>query len=328
VIFAKTNMHEIALGLTGENAWTADVRNPHDPERQSGGSSSGSAVAVAVGAGLASLGTDTGGSIRAPAALCGVTGFKPTHGLVPLHGALALSPTCDHAGPFTRTVADARLVVEVLAGAVFPRALGGERVLGVPRSYLDRRLTSGMRKAFDELLDRLRAAGAVLNGIEVEALDLTAAAYTPLVRAEAAFVHRRALAGAAEGFSPAVRAALHAGAGLPAADFLQARATRRRAMDGLRQAFRTSGVDALVLPATPSEAVRRGETMIELESGQAVHRDAQLALTAPFSLAGVPAAVVPFARVNGLPVGVQIVCGWGEDARALDVAEWVEAAVG
>jgi aspartyl-tRNA(Asn)/glutamyl-tRNA(Gln) amidotransferase subunit A len=246
---------------------------------------------------------------------------------VPLDGALPLSPTCDHAGPFTRNVAEARVVTEVLAGAVFPRGPSSGRVLGVPRFYLDGRLTSGMRQAFDELLERLRAAGAVLNNVEVEALDLTAAAYTPLVRAEAAFVHRRTLAEVPEGFSPAVRAALEAGAGLPAVDYLQARATRRRVMDGLHQAFRTSGVDALVLPATPSEAVRRGETMIELESGQAVHRDAQLALTAPFSLAGVPAAVVPFARVNGLPVGVQIVCGWGEDARALDVAEWVEAAV-
>ncbi len=98
-------------------------------------------------------------------------------------------------------------------------------------------------------------------------------------------------------------------------------------MEGLRQAFRTSGVDALILPATPSEAVRRGDTMVALESGEAVHRDAQLALTAPFSLAGIPAAVLPFARVNGLPVGVQIVSAWGQDARALDVAEWVEAAI-
>ncbi|MEO7410650.1 MAG: amidase [Sphingomicrobium sp.] len=98
IIVAKANMHEIALGLTGENACTGDVRNPHDPERQSGGSSSGSAVAVAAGMGLASLGTDTGGSLRVPAALCGITAFKPTHGLVPLDGALPLSPTCGRAG--------------------------------------------------------------------------------------------------------------------------------------------------------------------------------------------------------------------------------------
>jgi len=106
IVIAKANMHEIALGLTGENEWTGDVENPHDAGRQSGGSSSGSAVSVAVGAGLASFGTDTGGSIRVPAALCGITGFKPTHGLVPLDGTLALSPTCDHAGPLARNVAD------------------------------------------------------------------------------------------------------------------------------------------------------------------------------------------------------------------------------
>jgi aspartyl-tRNA(Asn)/glutamyl-tRNA(Gln) amidotransferase subunit A len=327
VIFAKANMHEIALGLTGENGWTGDVKNPHDPERQAGGSSSGSAVAVAVGAGFASLGTDTGGSIRTPAALCGVTGFKPSHGLVPLDGALALSPTCDHAGPITTTVGDARAVTEVLAGGSLRPTLAGRPELGVPRAYLEGRLTRAMRQAFDDLLARLRDAGAVLRDVEVEALELTAAAYTPLVRAEAAFVHRRSISQAPDGFSPPVRAALEAGTRLPAVEYLEARATRRRVIQGLRQAFGTSAVDALILPSTPSAALRRGETMIELESGQAVHRDAQLALTAPFSLAGVPTAAVPFGKIDGLPVGVQLVSAWDEDARALDVADWVEGAV-
>ena len=110
IVFAKTNMHEIALGATGENRWTGDVKNPHDPARQAGGSSSGSGVAVACGIGSASIGSDTGGSVRIPAAFCGVVGFKPTYGAIPLDGALGLSWTCDHAGPLANSVDDAAIV--------------------------------------------------------------------------------------------------------------------------------------------------------------------------------------------------------------------------
>lgn len=324
IILAKTNMHEVALGLTGENEWTGDVRNPHDPERQAGGSSSGSAVAVAAGIGLASLGTDTGGSIRAPAALCGITGFKPTHGLIPLEGALPLSPTCDHAGPLALDVADARLLTEVLAAC----SLGSEPLkeprIGVPRAYLEGRLTPAVRLAFENLLERMRTAGARLVDVSIEDIDLTQRAYTPLVRAEAAFAHRAALADAPEGFSGPVRAALESGARMLASDYLEARENRLQVCEGLRAMFQTHRVEALLLPATPSEAVRRGETIIQLDSGPVLHRDAQLALTAPFSMAGTPAAAIPFGKVNGLPVGVQLVCAWGEDARALSLGSWLE----
>ena len=114
--FAKTNLHEIALGATGENPHTGDVKNPFDPSRQAGGSSSGAAVATAVGIGFAGLGSDTGGSVRIPAAFCGVVGFKPTYGAIPLGGALHLSWTCDHAGPLARSVDDAALLYEAMSG--------------------------------------------------------------------------------------------------------------------------------------------------------------------------------------------------------------------
>lgn len=324
IVIAKTNMHEIALGLTGENEWTGDVRNPHDDERQSGGSSSGSAVAVAIGAGFASLGTDTGGSIRVPAAHCGVTGFKPTHGLVPLDGALPLSPTCDHAGPLARNVADARLVTEVLIGRALPVSELRRPRFGVPHSYLEGRLTPKMREAFDTMLRQLETAGAVVTSFEVRDLDLTHQAYTPIVLAEAAHVHRLALARSPEGFSTPVRKALEAGAAMLASDYLQARAQRRQVIEGLRQTFEAGAFDALILPTTPSPALRRGDTIVELESGPVSYRDAQLALTAPFSMAGTPVAAIPFGRIDGLPVGLQLVTNWGEDALALDLASWAE----
>ena len=324
IVIGKTNMHEIALGLTGENEWTGDVKNPHDAERQSGGSSSGSAVAVAVGAGLASLGTDTGGSIRVPAALCGITGFKPTHGLVPLDGALPLSPTCDHAGPLARNVADARLVTEVLTGRELPFLELHKPRFGVPRAYLEGRLTSQMREAFEAMLDRLKAGGAALTSIVVPDLELTHQAYTTLVRAEAAHVHRSALAVSPEDFSPPVRKALEAGAAMLASKYLEARDQRLRVIEGLRQVFKPEAFDALILPTTPSSALRRGETIVNLESGPVLYRDAQLALTAPFSMAGVPVAAIPFGSIDGLPIGVQVVTYWRKDALALNLASWTE----
>ncbi len=328
IVIAKTNMHEIAMGLTGENEWTSDVQNPHDAERQSGGSSSGSAVSVAVGAGLASLGTDTGGSIRVPAALCGITGFKPTYGLVPLDGALPLSPTCDHAGPLARNVADARLVTEVLTGRELPFFQLHKPRFSVPRSYLDGRLTTKMREAFEAMLDRLKSAGAVLTSIVVPDLELTHQAYTPLVRAEAAHVHRSALAATPEDFTPPVRKALEAGSAMPVSQYLEARAQRLRVIEGLRQAFEAQAFDALILPTTPSPALRRGEIVVNLESGPALYRDAQLDLTAPFSMAGMPVAAIPFGSIDGLPVGLQLVTPWRKDALALDLASWTERRLG
>lgn len=324
VIIGKANMHEVALGLTGENEWTGDVLNPHDPTRQAGGSSSGSAVAVAVRIGFASLGTDTGGSIRVPAALCGVVGFKPTHGLVPLDGALPLSPTCDHAGPLARSVEDARRLTEVLAASPLPAGSIKAPRLGIPAAYLEGRLTKAMREAFEDYLRRLEQAGARLVDVMVPDLALTAKAYTPLVRAEAAHVHRAALRDTPEGFSAPVRRSLEIGTAMPASDYLEARHRRRSVMAGLRRTFAGGTIDALLIPTTPSQALKRGETEVVLEGGVTSHRDAQLALTAPFSLAGVPTASLPFGSIGGLPVGVQVAGPAGADARTLDVAQWLE----
>lgn len=325
VILAKVNMHEVALGLTGENPITGDVPNPHDPARQSGGSSSGSGAAVAAGIGFASLGSDTGGSVRVPAALCGVVGFKPSFGLVPLDGALPLSPTCDHAGPLVRSVADARLVTEVLAGRALAHAAPDAPRFGVPAAYLDGRLSATMRAAFEAAIGLLRANGAVVVDVDAPGIEQALAAYTPLVRAEAARVHRHALEHAPGGFSEVVRTTLIAAQGLSAAEYLEAREARRAVRRGVTAAL--AQVDALLVPTTPDVAPVRGTLTVMLESGEAVHRTAQLALTAPFNLAGVPAVSLPLQRAGGLPLGMQVVGRFGEDARALAAAEWVERAI-
>jgi aspartyl-tRNA(Asn)/glutamyl-tRNA(Gln) amidotransferase subunit A len=329
VILGKVNMHEIALGVTGENPWTGDVKNPLDPSRQAGGSSSGSAAAVVAGIGFASLGSDTGGSIRIPASFCGCVGYKPSFGLVPLEGALHLSMTCDHAGPLSRTVADAHAMLEVLSAQRLPlRKLESFKGLrfGVPRSWLEGRLGLQVRAEFESLLERLRLAGANVIDVHARDLGLANAAYSPLVRAEAAFVHRQALKSAPEGFSMVVRTPLELGLKVSASEYLQALEDRQSVMSGLKELF--FECDALLVPAAPLPAAPRGTTTVMLESGPQSHRNAYIELTAPFSLAGLPTLSLPFMKENNMPVGLQVIGNTGTDARVLELGVWFEAWLG
>jgi aspartyl-tRNA(Asn)/glutamyl-tRNA(Gln) amidotransferase subunit A len=326
VVLGKVNMHEIALGISGENVWTGDVKNPLDPSRQAGGSSSGSAAAVAAGIGFASLGSDTGGSIRIPASFCGCVGFKPSFGVVPLEGALHLSMTCDHAGPVTPTVADAHLMTEVLSARKLPiNVLESARGLkfAVPHSWLEGRLGLEVRSGFEALLERLRLAGATITAVEPRDLNLSTRAYSPLVRAEAAFVHRLALKSRPEGFSDGVRSPLELGLQVTATEYLEALEFRCAVIAGLEEVL--VDCDAILLPAAPLPAPERGTTAVMLESGPQSHRNAYIELTAPFSLAGLPTLSLPFMFELGMPVGLQVVGTKGADARVLELGLWLES---
>ena len=290
LLFAKTNMHEIALGITGENPWTGPVRNAVDPSRQAGGSSGGSAVAVALGIGLASLGTDTGGSIRIPAGFNGVVGFKPSYGRVSLEGALPLSRSTDHAGPLTRSVRDAHFLTEILAGESIPLEGVQNPVFGVPLDFLEGRLGVEVRKAFTRLLEDLPALRAEVREVSLP-LEGVYEVYTRLVRYEAARIHEKALKEHPEGFSPQVREALLAGLALTEKDYRDAVAEREALRLELVKALR--GVDALLLPVHPLPAPPLGTEEVELESGRKGHREAFITLTLPFSLLGVPTLALP-----------------------------------
>lgn len=325
VILGKTNMHEIALGVTGENPITGDVKNALDPSLQAGGSSSGSASCVAAGIGFASLGSDTGGSIRIPASFNGLVGFKPSFGVVPLTGALHLSMTCDHAGPITQNVSDAHALLEVLAAREFPiQDLETPKNLkfGVPRVWLEGRLGLPVRRHFEALLEQLQAAGASVTDLNPSDLELASSSYTPIVRAEAAFVHRETLKAGGQGFSEAVLVPLQAGSSISAVEYLEAREQRRKVRAGLETAL--SACDALILPAAPLPAPKRGTSQVTLESGVTSHRNAFLELTAPFSLVGLPTLSMPFTKIDGLPVGLQIVGARGSDAHVLEIGLMLE----
>ena len=327
VIFAKTNMHEVALGATGENGWTGDVKNPFDAARQSGGSSSGAGVCVAKRIGVAGLGSDTGGSIRIPANFCGVVGFKPSFGAVPLEGALNLSWSFDHAGPLARSVDDAAVVFEALS----QRSTGHGRVsrkpsLAVPAAWLAPRLSEAVREVFERTLVRLRAHGAQIVELDMPGLSLAWNCYTPIVRAEAAQVHRQALAKGGQGFSEPVLNALLEGREISAGQYFDAQQMRRQVCSEF--AAITRDHDAIILPTAPVLPPLRGQTEVATVSGAMLTRLAILGQTLPFNVAGLPALTLPMGFVGGLPTGLQMVGARDGDASLLALGRWCESLVG
>src|SRR3954453_9305058 len=197
VFLGKTNLHEFAFGTTNEDSAYGAARNPHDPTRSPGGSSGGSAASVAAGMALATIGTDTGGSIRIPAAACGIVGLKPSLGEVSVEGVVPLSRTLDHVGPLTQTVADAALVYHALLGDAHtptpvPLPMEGLR-LAVARTYFCDLLDDDVRQRFEDALARLRSAGAHIHDVEIQHARDIAPVYLHIVLGDAAAYHAATL---------------------------------------------------------------------------------------------------------------------------------------
>lgn len=321
-IIGKTNTHEIALGVTNNNPHFGVCKNPWDMTRTPGGSSGGSAVAVATGMSMAALGTDTGGSIRIPAALCGVVGLKPTYGRVSLRGILPLSWNLDHAGPITRKVEDAALMLQVMGG--YDEA-DPASVKTLPGDYSSH-LTVGMRdrkvilavgnfieeadpevlKAVNEAARVLKALGVSIIEVNVDFLREAALANGLMTQADGAAFHRERLKEHADWFGADVRLRLETGAAVTSTEYALARRTQAETLRKLESLF--DEYDSLLLPTTPITApLLEGENALEL--ARLLTR-----FTAPFNLSGLPALTVPcgFSKEN-LPIGLQIVSrAWNE----------------
>jgi aspartyl-tRNA(Asn)/glutamyl-tRNA(Gln) amidotransferase subunit A len=324
-VVGKTNTHEVALGVTGFNPHYGAVNNPHDPRRISGGSSSGSAVAVATGMCLAALGTDTGGSIRIPASLCGVVGLKPTYGRVSTRGVMPLSWNLDHVGTLTHSVRDAGLLLKVLAGFDPHDPVSANEIADEPMSNLD----AGVRdwriaqavgeyvEACDmEVWEGVKEAGMIFrdHGAQVEKVDLSwiadlAQANTRMTQADAAAFHRQRLSERPEWFGEDVRQRLEAGAALPATDYSLARRVQAEGRRRFEMLF--TKYELLLLPTTPITAPLQTETQA-LEAARHLTR-----FTSPFNLTGLPAISVPGGLAGGLPFGVQLVAGLWKESKVL-----------
>jgi aspartyl-tRNA(Asn)/glutamyl-tRNA(Gln) amidotransferase subunit A len=321
VLIGKTNLHEFALGTTSEESAFGPVRNPRDTTRSAGGSSGGSAAAVATGMGLASLGSDTGGSIRIPAAACGLVGLKPSLGEVPTDGVVPLSKTFDHVGPITKSVMDAAQMWAVIAGRMMPRveALSPSTLrLGALGDYFTALLSSDVRVAFDEALTHLRSTGVSIEPRTVEGTGAIADTYVNISLPEAALWHAPNLDARATDYQPPVRERLVRGRSLSAIEYLRAlemRAALRRAIDAALE-----GCSALVLPTLPIVAPVLGATEVVMDSGATLTvRAAMLRLTQLFNITGHPAISLPI-PTTGLPVGLQLVGKLDSTADLLAVA--------
>jgi aspartyl-tRNA(Asn)/glutamyl-tRNA(Gln) amidotransferase subunit A len=330
IFIGKTNLHEFALGPTGEDSAFGLVHHPMDTGRLAGGSSSGSAAAVATLMGLASLGSDTGGSIRIPAAACGIVGLKPSFGEVPLEGAVPLSITLDHAGPLTRSVRDAATLWSVLAakpsGPIAPPA-PDSITLGAAVGYFTNPLADEVRAAFDAAITALRNAGVNIRPVEIAGAERIVETYSHISLPEAAVWHAPYMETRPAEYTNAVRTRLEAGQKTTAVQYLAARQRRLTFIDAVDAAL--TSCHALVLPTLPILAPRIGvsEVMLDPIHHQTMAvRAAMLRLTQLFNLTGHPAITLPVA-VPDLPVGLQLVGHRGATADLLAVAAAIEGVV-
>jgi len=318
VILGKLNMVELAVGPFGDNPHHGDVQNPWRPGHSAGGSSSGSGAAVAAGFVLGALGSDTGGSIRMPAACCGIAGLKPTYGRVSRTGVMPLSWSLDHVGPMTRTVRDAALLLAVIAGrdasdatssrrpvpddlATLPRAIAGLRI-GVPENYYFDRVDPEMEAAVRAAIRALEGLGAVLVDLRLPDPEPLVGVANVITRSESAAIHARLLRERPHEVGPVVRARLEIGFQISAHDYIQAQRVRSRlTREFIGEVFGT--VDAIITPTIPEPAPKL-ETVTAGSLEEIVRRTGQFSrFTRPFNALGLPALSVP--------------CGWSADGRPL-----------
>lgn len=353
VMLGKTNMDEFAMGSSNETSFYGAVRNPWDTERVPGGSSGGSASAVAAGLASAATGTDTGGSIRQPASLCGLTGLKPTYGRVSRYGMIAFASSLDQAGPMARSAEDAALLMNVMAGHDPKDSTSSERAsedyaaqldqnlkglkIGLPIQYFADELDNSVQTTIEASLKELEAMGATLKDISLPNTQLSVPAYYVIAPAEASsnlsrfdgvrygyrcenpedlddlYTRTRG-----EGFGDEVKRRILVGtyalsAGYFDAYYKKAQQIRRLIKDDFVNAF--SEVDIIAGPSAPNTAFKLGE-----KTGDPIVMYLEDLYTIAVNLAGIPAISIPAGNINSLPIGLQLIGNYFEEEKLLAIA--------
>jgi aspartyl-tRNA(Asn)/glutamyl-tRNA(Gln) amidotransferase subunit A len=338
IVLGKLNMHEFAYGPEGLNGRYGHARNPWDPKchRIAGGSSSGSGVAVAAGLCAGALGSDTGGSIRIPAALCGITGLKPTYGRVSRAGVLPLAWSLDHVGPMTRSAADSALMLSSMAGydprdptsSVLPvpdywAALTGQVKglrIGLLRAFFLESADGPIREAVEQAVKALEGLGARIEEVALSAAEHAAGASFAVLGAEALAYHEAWMKSRPDDYAPDVRDRLRVAAFISATQYLkgqQARALMRQEVDAA-----LAKVDVLIAPATPIVAAEVAQREMVVGGEKRDIRATLTRLTRTFNLTGHPACAVPCGfTTDGLPIGMQIAGRPFDEATVLRVAD-------
>jgi aspartyl-tRNA(Asn)/glutamyl-tRNA(Gln) amidotransferase subunit A len=334
ILLGKLNMQEFAIGGSSVPSHFGPVRNPWDTSRIAGGSSGGSAAAVAAGLCFAALGTDTGGSVRQPAALCGIVGLKPTYGRVSNLGVLPLAPSLDHVGPLTRSVEDCAAVLEAIAGyerldvsserrplklRPWPNSAAGVRI-GVPRAFFYEGLHPDVHRAVDAALAALSNLGARIEEVPLEiSTDRT------VFQAEAYGSHAALIAAKPERYLPETLAKLSRGAAVDTIAYMHARLELAQLRRGIAEMF--TRVDVLATPTVPVPAPRLRDYPQTFEDVLAWEAGSMLRNTRPFNGLGIPVITVPCGWTDeDLPIGLQLAAGPWQERRALALALAYESA--
>lgn len=358
-MLGKSNMDEFAMGSSNETSYYGAVKNPWDQGRVPGGSSGGSVAAVAARLAPAATGTDTGGSIRQPAALCGLTGLKPTYGRVSRYGMIAFASSLDQAGPVTYSAEDAALLMNVMAGfderdstsverevpdytAELTNSIEGLKI-GLPKEYFDGGLDDSIARVIESAIQTYEALGAVVKEISLPNTALAVPTYYVVAPAECStnlsrfdgvrFGHRcddpkdlfdLYTRSRGEGFGAEVKRRIMIGtyvlsAGYYDAYYLKAQKIRRLISEDFRAAFET--VDVIMGPTAPSTAFKLGE-----KADDPVTMYLSDIYTIAVNMAGLPAASIPAGFVDGLPVGLQVIGNYFEESRLLNVAHQYQQA--
>jgi aspartyl-tRNA(Asn)/glutamyl-tRNA(Gln) amidotransferase subunit A len=337
VLLGKTNLNEFAYGITGGNEHYGPAHNPWALDHISGGSSAGSAVAIAAGLSAASIGTDTGGSIRVPSAFCGTVGLKPTFGRVSVFGTMPLSPTLDHVGPLARSVADAALLLGLIAGRDSLDSTSSQRRvenfrgalrqplrkfrLGRPREHYWEKLDPEVRRATEDAVRDMQKHGALVHEVSLPHLKESLDAATDISLAEALHVHEAAgyFPSRAAEYGEEVRQRIEAGGNVPANRYLAGFDVRKKLLAEFDAAFQN--VDAIVAPTAPVPAPLIGAESVQIEGEQVGVRPAIVGHSRPANFTGLPAISVPCGFTSaGLPVGLQLIGRAFDEAILLRIA--------
>ncbi|KKB34319.1 amidase [Bacillus thermotolerans] len=332
VFTGKLNMHEYAWGITTNNPHYGACRNPWDLEKIPGGSSGGSGAAVAADMSVASLGTDTAGSIRIPSSACGIVGLKPTHGRVSKYGCFPLSWSLDHIGPMTKTVKDAAGLLEIIAGfdpndptsvnapvdRYVEKLTGNVKnlVIGVNEEYFFNNVDAEVEKLVRAGIQALVDQGAKVKEVSIPALRHAEYAEMITILTEAATIHHKNLQERPEDFGDDIRLLFELGELPSAVDYLQAQQLRRQIKLDFQKAFEE--VDVLIAPTLPIIAPKIGEDLADLNGQKVDLIDHIIRFTGPGNLTGLPALTVPCGLVNGMPAGLQIIGNALEEGTVLN----------
>jgi len=326
IFIGKNNLHEFAYGATGENTLYGTAPNPYDHSRLAGGSSSGSAAALGFGLCAAALGTDTGGSVRAPAALCGLVGFKPTFGRISTDGVIPYSWTLDHVGTLTRSAVDTGILFESLAlqHRRFEQRSLEKLTIGIPESFFFERCDSEILDSLDSLMNFLRQAGVNLKPVTMPSMEYTRTVSLTVQMPEALSYHNRYLENRGSLYSQDFRAGLALGQCLLAEQYIRAKRFIETYRSDMDRVF--AEVDVILTPATPVIAPKIGAVEITVDGYSEPAGNAITRYTSFFNMTGHPAITLPCGmHSEGLPIGAQLIGKHFSDEQLIDIAIQIES---